>query len=70
MSINNIHVANEYTNNIPWHGMEYALRFFLAHLNKLAYSCLPTCPLTFECHCSKQIQFVNILHIADDPYVC
>jgi hypothetical protein len=23
MSLSNFHVANEYTKNIPWHGMEY-----------------------------------------------
>ncbi len=38
-SFNNIHMVDEYTMNIPWHGMEYAIRFFLAHLNKLTYSC-------------------------------
>jgi len=26
-SLNDIHVVKEYIKNIPWHGMEYALRF-------------------------------------------
>jgi hypothetical protein len=40
---NNIHMENEYTKNIPCDAMEYVVRFFLAHLNRLAH--LPTCPL-------------------------
>jgi hypothetical protein len=40
MSLNNFHVANEYTKNILWHGMEYFLRFLPAHLKRLA--CSPT----------------------------
>ncbi len=42
-SLNNINVAKEYKNNIPWCGMEYALRFLScspkqAHLLMFAYS--------------------------------
>jgi hypothetical protein len=39
MSFNNIHMVNKYNNNIPWHGMEYALRFLHVHLDRLDYSC-------------------------------
>jgi hypothetical protein len=38
-SLNNFHVASQYTKNISWHGMEYVIRFFLAHLNRLACTC-------------------------------
>jgi len=50
MSLNNILVANEYTKNIPWHGMEYVLRFFRVHSSKLACLCLPVHLLTYKCH--------------------
>jgi hypothetical protein len=36
-SFNNIHMENEYTKNIPWDGMEYIVRFLLAHLSKLVH---------------------------------
>ncbi len=32
------HVENEYTKNIPLHGMEYFQRFVLAHVNMLTSS--------------------------------
>ncbi len=40
-SLNNIHMENEYINNIPWHNMEYVVRLFScspnqAHLLMLA----------------------------------
>jgi hypothetical protein len=43
-SLNNIHVIDEYTKNIPWHGMKFTLKF-LAHLSKFASSCLLACLL-------------------------
>jgi hypothetical protein len=44
-SLNNIHMIGEYIKNIPWHGKEYALRFFHVHPSKLACSSLPIHPL-------------------------
>jgi len=35
MSLENCHVENEYTKNIPWHGMEYCQRFYLAQAHLL-----------------------------------
>jgi hypothetical protein len=39
-SLNNFHVAHKYTKNISWHDMEYVIRFLLAHMSMLAYTCL------------------------------
>jgi hypothetical protein len=36
MSFNNIHMVNEYIENIPWYGMEYVLRFVFVHLSMFA----------------------------------
>jgi hypothetical protein len=43
MSHNNIHMVEEYIKNIPWHGMEYALRFlFCSPEHFQLFACLPT----------------------------
>jgi hypothetical protein len=49
-SFNNIHMTEEYTKNIPWHGMIYIFKFLLVHFSKFASSCLLGC---YHCCLSK-----------------
>ncbi len=62
MPLNNFHVENEYTKNIPWHDMKYFWRCsFLLTWSELAHACLHTHLLTnVVAHSSYHYRFANL----------